>query len=313
MVLGVRAWLDEAQPGAFELVHTVNVTRIGAMLGGLHIFPRSGQIVTLQRGSQRSQFRVIWTKQLGPDEIRAGIESVAGEVDLWGLELPDRIAATPDQHTQPGIPPDPRRARLQLVQPRLSDPRWGSLRAVVRWAVPAALSVVIASLALIGQRSAVRAPGPAAPRWMQAQLAPPLIRYSPAPSTGDHMLILTSQHSAGSRLQVEEAPLGRLTFPSPPAPNAFGVVHLTVIIGTNGRVKNVRLSGGSLTLARAAVQAIRTWKYRPHELAGDAVEAESQVTVRFMGDDAVLIRFAPSPNLPPSKTADKNPPDKISS
>jgi protein TonB len=35
-------------------------------------------------------------------------------------------------------------------------------------------------------------------------------------------------------------------------------------------------------LARAAVEAVRRWRYRPYVLNGEPVEVETQVTVNFV-------------------------------
>jgi hypothetical protein len=36
---------------------------------------------------------------------------------------------------------------------------------------------------------------------------------------------------------------------------------------------------------------VRHWRYRPHELKGHAVEAETNIVISFVGSDAVSIRF----------------------
>jgi outer membrane biosynthesis protein TonB len=50
------------------------------------------------------------------------------------------------------------------------------------------------------------------------------------------------------------------------------------------------LSGNRL-LAGAAVRTVRHWRYRPRELNGHAVEAETNIVISFVGDDAVSISF----------------------
>jgi hypothetical protein len=65
MVLPLRLCLEGTNHRSREatFAHTVDISPVGA------------------------QFRVIWTKQVGPDELRAGVESVAIENNFWGLEL----------------------------------------------------------------------------------------------------------------------------------------------------------------------------------------------------------------------------------
>jgi hypothetical protein len=56
-------------------------------------------------------------------------------------------------------------------------------------------------------------------------------------------------------------------------------------------VKEIHVLSGNRILAEAAVQAVRRWRYTRHELNGEAVEAETGMTIRFHGQDAVSISF----------------------
>jgi len=47
-------------------------------------------------------------------------------------------------------------------------------------------------------------------------------------------------------------------------------------------------------LASAAVRAVRQWRYAPPQVDGHTVEAETHVTISFLGDDAVSIILPPS-------------------
>jgi len=93
MVLPLRFWLDEAssKDTAPQLAHTVDISPVGGRLGGLRISLQPGQMIMLQRGQNKSQFRVIWTKRRGPNEIQAGIESVVFERKIWGIDLPEEF------------------------------------------------------------------------------------------------------------------------------------------------------------------------------------------------------------------------------
>ena len=61
-----------------------------------------------------------------------------------------------------------------------------------------------------------------------------------------------------------------------------GTVELRAIIGRDGGVRSVEVLSGSPLLTRAAVAAVREWRYRPSLLNGQAVEVETLVTVRFI-------------------------------
>jgi hypothetical protein len=48
-----------------------------------------GAIVNLQRGSQKTKFRIAWVRQLAPNEIQAGIECLEPLNNFWGVDLSD--------------------------------------------------------------------------------------------------------------------------------------------------------------------------------------------------------------------------------
>lgn len=60
-----------------------------------------------------------------------------------------------------------------------------------------------------------------------------------------------------------------------------GVVLLQVTIDKEGNVANIQLISGHPSLAPAAIEAVKQWKYRPYLLNGDPVEIASQVQVNF--------------------------------
>jgi protein TonB len=60
-----------------------------------------------------------------------------------------------------------------------------------------------------------------------------------------------------------------------------GSVELHFIIGTNGHVRDVTVVKGSILLARAAVEAVQTWHYKPARRDGIPVETESSMVFVF--------------------------------
>lgn len=93
------------------------------------------------------------------------------------------------------------------------------------------------------------------------------------------------------RVQVAESPEGRFVYPASPQAGLAGKVNLKVLIGTDGRVRQVLVLSGNRRLADAAVHAVRLWQYRRHELDGKPAEAETDVSISFLGADAVSIKF----------------------
>jgi protein TonB len=60
-----------------------------------------------------------------------------------------------------------------------------------------------------------------------------------------------------------------------------GQVKLHAIIGRDGRIQSLNLVSGHPLLARAALEAVEQWRYRPYVLNGEAVEVETLITVNF--------------------------------
>jgi len=60
-----------------------------------------------------------------------------------------------------------------------------------------------------------------------------------------------------------------------------GAVELTATISREGAITGVKVASGDPVLGKAAVDAVRQWKYRPYLLNGEPVEIETQITVNF--------------------------------
>jgi len=60
-----------------------------------------------------------------------------------------------------------------------------------------------------------------------------------------------------------------------------GKVELQANISKSGSISSVKQLSGDPVLGRAAMDAVRQWKYKPYFLNGEPVEVETQVTVNF--------------------------------
>lgn len=60
-----------------------------------------------------------------------------------------------------------------------------------------------------------------------------------------------------------------------------GTVRLHAIIDKQGSVRELRVISGRCSLARASVDAVRKWRYRPTLLAGQPVEVDTTIDVIF--------------------------------
>ena len=103
--------------------------------------------------------------------------------------------------------------------------------------------------------------------------------------------VASMDSTQGERLQVAEAPERGFGYPVAPIPTLTGSVSLKALIGADGTVKEVEVLSGNRTLAGAAVRAVRHWRYPAYALDGNAVEVETNITISFVGDDAVSISF----------------------
>jgi protein TonB len=85
---------------------------------------------------------------------------------------------------------------------------------------------------------------------------------------------------------VEEGLLIRKTVPTYPAiaeaAGTGGTVRLAGTISRSGTIENLRVTGGPAMLQQAALDAVKTWLYRPYLLDGQPVEVETTVDVVFM-------------------------------
>lgn len=92
MVLPVKVAIGD---GA-GLAYTLDITSMGARLGGIQITFEAGQTVSLTRNGRKANFRVVWIRQVSPKEIHAGIEAMQPVDNFWGVDLTDREMAKKD-------------------------------------------------------------------------------------------------------------------------------------------------------------------------------------------------------------------------
>jgi protein TonB len=84
---------------------------------------------------------------------------------------------------------------------------------------------------------------------------------------------------------LAEGMLLRKTLPVYPpiarATRTEGAVVLSATISKTGTIENLRVVSGSALLQTAAVDAVKSWLYRPYLLNGEPVEVETTVNVVF--------------------------------
>jgi TonB family protein len=60
-----------------------------------------------------------------------------------------------------------------------------------------------------------------------------------------------------------------------------GAVVMKALVGIDGSVQEVKVISGDPQLAKAATEAVRQWRFRPHDLKGKPAEFETRITVNF--------------------------------
>ncbi len=60
-----------------------------------------------------------------------------------------------------------------------------------------------------------------------------------------------------------------------------GSVQMLASISKDGNISDVKLISGDALLARAAMDAVKQWKYKPYYLDGQPMEIQTQITVNF--------------------------------
>jgi periplasmic protein TonB len=60
-----------------------------------------------------------------------------------------------------------------------------------------------------------------------------------------------------------------------------GAVQIEATINKEGNVVNPKVLHGDQVLARAAVEAVRQWRYKPYYLDGEPVEIQTEITITF--------------------------------
>jgi periplasmic protein TonB len=65
------------------------------------------------------------------------------------------------------------------------------------------------------------------------------------------------------------------------AAHVEGTVVLLATISKSGTIENLRVASGPAMLQQAAIDAVKTWRYRPYLLNGQPVEVETTVNVVF--------------------------------
>ncbi len=65
------------------------------------------------------------------------------------------------------------------------------------------------------------------------------------------------------------------------AQKLHGLVVLQAIIGRDGNVQDLKLVRGYFVFAKAAIAAVKQWRFRPYTQNGRALETQTVITIAF--------------------------------
>jgi periplasmic protein TonB len=242
-------------------------------------------------------FYAVWTYQPGfRDLAQPQIDRVLA---LAGMALPPTSAPNPGKpSTQlapattsapaPESPADPNHTQSKAPDSAMSSAASSATGSPMASAVatPSVPPAATPSTAVAPPASAATAPtAPVAtkPEANKTSDKPADSKKNAAAATpsdtqlpGENSAIILSSKGAEKRL-VQSVP------PKYPveARSAQGTVVLKAVVDANGKVEGLRLVEGNATLAAAAIQAVKQWRYRPYLRDGKAQAFQTIVIVDF--------------------------------
>ena len=125
-----------------------------------------------------------------------------------------------------------------------------------------------------------------APPSLEAIVVPPPLRVEVRYSNGRHQVIRA--RDASVHLSFSPQAAEALVEPKDPVypqsaqeKNLQGAVELMASIAKDGSVVSVQVLSGPDILAQAAVEAVKQWRFKPRDQAGQAAFVETPITVNY--------------------------------
>jgi periplasmic protein TonB len=123
-------------------------------------------------------------------------------------------------------------------------------------------------------------PAPKVPSSLQSQMATmvPDASGNKAPEAAMQSIEPVAVTELTERALLNDQP--PLDFPAA-AGGQHGTVILQVLIGRDGNVQDAKFLQGSLAFARAAIDGVRQWKFKPYMMNGRPVSVQTTLTLKF--------------------------------
>ena len=147
-------------------------------------------------------------------------------------------------------------------------------------AIPRGVHPVVATEPPPGNPTGVGVPGgtgePGPVGTVPYALGPATVRPPmPKPSTYPPRISRMMEGSLIYRVQPSYPALAKAT-------RIQGQVVLHAVISRSGTIESLQVISGHPLLVKAAIDAVRQWRYRPYILNGDPVDVDTEVTVNFV-------------------------------
>jgi TonB family protein len=237
--------------------------------------------------SQISVVPVVDPTAKKPTTVDAGSEQPAGT----------NTSSTPPDTSQPGtVPtpaPQPAQSAPDQAQPSgTSTPTSAAPDGATHPDVPAPTPAPPVSV----QPVSVQQPAPPAPRPQPTQYTPAAPAKVPS-SLKSQMATMVPEASGNKPVDaalpsIEPVDVPELTeralltdqpalaYPASAA-GKQGAVTLQVLIGRDGAVQDAKFLQGSLAFARAAIDNVHQWKFKPYTMNGRSVSVQTNLTLKF--------------------------------
>jgi TonB family protein len=244
--------------------------------------------------------------QPAPSAIGAGNPTDQTQIgqNQSGQNQPDQNQLNQNQPNQ-NQPGQSSSGMAQAIASQVKDPALAGVGGVPGTTAEASPAPVPTALPVQPNPPVVQATPPARPVMLPAQSsAPPQTgpvgdNASIPSSLKSQMGSMTPEASGAKPAEAamssiepvnlpESAVLGLLAQPVDPvypdgakASGQRGSVVLQVLIGRDGAVQDAKFLQGSLVFARAAIDAVKQWRFKPYSMNGRAVSVQSVITLNF--------------------------------
>lgn len=199
--------------------------------------------------------------------------SIVGLLLLWPLLHPARLPKQ-TMNTLLAVPSPPVSSMTQAVRSSVAVSRAGVNPFTAPQLIP---NNIVSAEDQPLPHSGISVPGQSASSFQGlpdsiGTAAPPQVRLAPVKK-----LAISSGVMEGRRLSGTDPRYPAIAV----AAHIQGTVVLAATISKTGAIENLRVTSGPPMLVAAAMEAVRTWRYRPYLLNGEPVEVETTVRVIF--------------------------------